>query len=61
MLAKTATGTDNWASVTLSTIIAVTNNDYIYPTIYFNNANDNNGIKGGAYANSVTMIVEVID
>lgn len=60
MLDKTATNTP-WFSITMSTILDVTKNDYIYPDVYFNNASNDNGVRGGTYANSVVMSVEVID
>lgn len=61
MLDKTPSGSQPWASVTLSTIMAVTKNDFIYPVIYFNNANADNGVRGGTYSDAVVMTVEVID
>ena len=60
MLAPAVNSGNPWDSITLETIMAVSQNDYIYPQVYFNEANADNQVNGG-YDHSVSMYVEVID
>lgn len=58
MLDATATSSD-WQSIEMSTIIDVTANDYIVPSVYFNTAANND--VNGTYDSAVQMIIEVLD
>ena len=54
-------GGEPWQSASMEVIVAVSKNDVIYPSVYFNQAHADNSVKGGTYANSVFMTVEKID
>lgn len=61
MVPKTNDTTEPWQSVSIISVIDVSNGDYIYPYIYFNVASSSNKVCGGYYYNSVYLIVEAID
>lgn len=55
-------GGDVWHSITMSGILNITEaQPVIYPTVYFTVLNEINGVKGGTYANTVKMLVEILD